>query len=156
VAAPEYPLGGDRLRLLTRATLVSSDHYYQDRFEAIEANFAAESTAVLAASWHHVAYYLPEYVGLPFGVGSKWERDEGNPTGVRQEIVVAPVELGLQLDSQGQAVVVVFDPDLMAFSESPTSVHELPLKHGESLQYFVLTGGQTFHLGPRSFGVRGD
>jgi len=156
VAAPEYPLGGDRLRLLTRATLVSSDDYYQDRFEAIEANFAAESTAVLAASWHHVAYYLPEYVRLPFGVGSKWEIDEGNPTGAREEIIAAPAELGLQLDSQGQAAVVVFDPDLMAFSESPTSVHELPLEFGGALEYYVLTGEQTFHYGRRSFGLVED
>jgi hypothetical protein len=152
--SPEYPLGSERLRLLTRATLVNSDHYYQDRLEAIKAKFAPESTAILAANWHHVEYYLPEYMGLPFDVGGKWEKDEGNPKGNPQEVVAAPTELGLQLDRRGQAAIVIFDPYLMAFSESPTSAHELPLEHGGTLEYFVLTRDQAFHHGTRSFGVR--
>jgi len=159
--APEYPLGGERLRLLTRATLVNSDRYYQDRFEVIRANFAPASTAVLAANWHHVEYYLPEYPRLPFGVEGKWEKYEGAPIGslddsrqLSRDIVATPAELGLQLDDQGQASVVVFDPELMAFCESPASAHALPLKHGGSLDYFVLTEGQAFHYGSQSFGVR--
>jgi len=151
---PEYPLGPGSQRLLTRATLVNSDHYYQDRFEAIEENLAPESTAILAANWHHVEYYLPGYAGLPFGVISKWEKDEGSPMGNLEQLVATPTELGLQLDRQGLAAIVVFDPNLMAFSESLTSAHELPLEHGGSLEYFVLTGEQAFYYGPQSFGVR--
>lgn len=151
---PEYPLGPGTQRLLTRATLVNSDRYYQDRFEAIKARFAPGSTAILAANWHHVEYYLPEYTNLPFGVVSKWEKDEGDPMGNSQEVVATPTGLGLQLDGRGQAAIVIFDPDLIAFSESPTSAHELPLKYGGGLEYFVLTGKQAFHYGPHSFGVR--
>jgi len=150
---PEYPLGPDTQRLLTRVTLVNSDHYYQDRFRAIEENFAPESTAILAANWHHVEYYLPEHKILPFGVVNKWEQGEGDPRGNPQEVVATPVELGLQLDGRGQAVIVVFDPHLMAFSKSPTSAHKLSLKHGGVLEYFVLMRKQTFHYGARSFEV---
>jgi len=153
---PEYPLGPSAQRLLTRATLVNSDGYYQDRFRAIEENFAPEFTAILAASWHHVEYYLPQYTRLPFGVVGKWEKGEGNPRGNPQEVVATPAELGLRLDGRGQAAIVVFDPDLMAFSESPTSAHKLPLEHGGTLVYFVLTGEQAFHYGPHSFGVSGN
>ena len=137
---PEYPLGPDNLRMLTRAALVNADRYYQDRFYAIEENFAPESTAILAANWHHVEYYLPEYARLPFGVVSKWEKDEGSPIGSSQEVFATPAELGLQLDDQGQAVIVVFDPYLMAFSESQPSevlyppVREQSLKHGGKIR----------------------
>jgi hypothetical protein len=154
--APEYPLGVDRLRLLTRATLVNSDRYYEDRFEAIKANFAPKSTAILADNWHHVEYYLPKHTRLPFSVVSKWEKDEGSPRGNPQEVVAAPIGLGLQLDGRGQATIVIFDPDLMAFNESPTSAHELPLKHEGTLEYFVLTGDQAFHYGASSFGLRNN
>jgi len=152
--APEYPLGDERLRLLTRATIVNSDHYYQDRIGAIESGFAPDSTAILAKNWHHVEYYLPEYMRLPFGVGGKWEKDTGSPRGNFQELVATPVELGLRLDGRGQAAIVVFDPELMAFNESPASVHDLLLKHGAILEYFVLDGEQHFHYGAQSFGPR--
>jgi len=151
--APEYPLGTGTQRLLTWTTLINSDHYYEDRFTAIRQNFAPESTAILAANWHHIEYYLPEYVRLALNVGRKWGENEGNPIGNPEEVVATPTMLGLQLDSQGQAAIVVFDPHLMAFSESPTSAHELPLKHGGDLEYFVLTEEQTFHYGSHPFGV---
>jgi hypothetical protein len=151
--APEHPLGSDRFRLLTRATLVNSDRYYRDRFEVIEASFAPESTAILAASSHHVEYYLPDYVLLPFSVGSKWEIDEGRPKGSFREVSATPIELGLRLNGRGQAEVVIFDPDLMAFSKSSVSVQELPLQHGGNLDYFVLAGEQTFHYDSNSFRV---
>jgi hypothetical protein len=154
VLVPEYPLGSGSQRFLTRDTLLSLDRYYQDRFRAIEENFAPESTAILAANWHHVEYYLPEYARLPFGIVSKWEQNEGNPQGNPREFVAKPTELGLQLDGRGQAVIVVFDPYLMAFSESPSSTHELSLTHGGGLEYYVLTGEQVFYCGARSFGVR--
>jgi hypothetical protein len=152
--AAEYPLGGDRLRLWSRSMLVSADRYYQDRFEAVSATFAPDSTAILAKNWHHVEYYLPDYPVLPFGIVGKWERDAGYPQGSAREIVATPGELGLQIDDQGQGVVVVFDPGLMAFNESPASVHELPLRYGGTLAYFVLTGDQAFHYGTRSFGIQ--
>jgi hypothetical protein len=153
--APEYPFEKGSLRLLTRATLANSDRYFQDRFDAIERNLSPGSTAILAASWHHVEYYLPGYVRLPFEIGSKWEVDAGHPKGNPQDMDATPGELGLQVDGHGRARVVVFDPDLMAFNETPASVHELPLAHGGGLDYFELTADQVFHYGARSFGVVG-
>jgi hypothetical protein len=153
ILAPEYPLGSGSPRFLTRDTLLSSDRYYQDRFRAIEEHFAPASTAVLAASWHRVEYYLPEYALLSFDVVSKWELGEGSPRGNSQETIDTPVGLGLELDSRGQAAIVIFDPYLMLFSPSSASVHGLPLTHGGELEYFVLTEDQVFHYGPDSFGV---
>ncbi|TEU11400.1 MAG: DUF2723 domain-containing protein [Anaerolineales bacterium] len=151
--APEYLPSADRARLLTRATLANSDRYYLDRFKAIKESFAPESTAILAANWHHVEYYLPEYVRLPFGVISKWEKGEGNPLGSSRGIVATPTEIGLQPNLEGQTAVVIFDPELAPFNEAPTLTQRLPLEHGDALYYFVLTGDQVLHYGAHSFGV---
>jgi len=153
LAMPEYPLGNERLRLLTRATLVNSDRYYRDRFEAIAANFAPQSTAILADHWHHVEYYLPEYARLPFGLTAKWEKGEGMPSDELGQVVATPADLGLQLDNQGQAVIAIFDPYLMIFNKSASSPYQLPLKHGASLDYYTLTEELAFRYGGRSFGV---
>jgi hypothetical protein len=149
----EYPLGPDTQRLLTRATLVNSDRYYQDRFSAIEENLTPESTAILAINWHHVEYYLPGYVMLPFGTTGERQGDEGSPTDGIQEVVATPDDLGLQLDDQGQVVIAVFDPDLMAYNEGGSPAKVLPLQHGGRLEYLVLTEGHAFHYGTRSFGI---
>jgi len=153
---PEHPLNFDRIRVLTRATLVNSDRYYQDRFDAIETYLATASTAILSSCSHHVEYYLPQYVQLPFNVGNKWEKDEGTPKGNRRQVIATPIELGLQLDDRGQAAIVVFDPSLMSFCNNSVSVHKLPLEHGGELEYFLLTGEQAFDYGSLSFGIRQD
>ena len=153
--SPEYPLGPGPLRLLTRATLLNSDHYYQDRFAVIEGSFAPDSTAILAANWHHVEYYLPEYTMLPFGIVSKWEQGAGEPIEDRREVVVTPAELRLRPDSQGETVVTVFDPELLSFGEDLAFI-QVPLEHGGELAYFVLTEGQAIHYGAGMFGVIED
>jgi hypothetical protein len=58
---PEYPLGEGTQRFLTRDTIVNSDTFFRERFEVIKNNFPPESTVLLAANWHHLEYYLPEY-----------------------------------------------------------------------------------------------
>jgi len=150
---PEYPLGGDRFRLLTRDALINADHYYMDRIDAIKSKLAPGSTAILASNWHHVQYYLPEYVLLPFDVGSKWEKNEGDPAGALRQVSATPTGLGLQPDDRGQVVIAIFDPYLMAFSETVSSMHELPLKHGGGLGYLTLMEEQVFHYGSGSFGI---
>lgn len=153
--APEYPLGGDRLRLLTRTALINSDRYYGDRFAAIQEHFAPESTAILAANWHHLEYYLPEYPLLPFGVVSKWEQGEGEPrSNVGRERVATTAELGLQPDAEGQTFVVIFDPVLELFNETPDRTQGLILDHGQTLRYFIAKGNEALHYGAHSFGVR--
>ncbi|MDY7076538.1 MAG: glycosyltransferase family 39 protein [Chloroflexota bacterium] len=151
---PEYPLGPGTQRLLTRATLVNSDRYYQDRFRAIEENFAPESTAILADNWHHVEYYLPKYVRLPFRVVGKRNQDWGNPVGNPQDYAaVSPSDLKLQPDSEGRVAVVIFDPVLVNFNDSSEVTTELDLENGSTLAYFVLEKGQKLRYGPSTFGV---
>jgi hypothetical protein len=151
--APEYPLGGERFRLWTRATLVNNDRYYQDRFDAVRLNLVPASTAILAARWHHVEYYVPEYVLLPYSLGSKWEVNEGRPADSIKEMAATAADLGLQLDDQGKAHVVVFDPPLEDFDASADPARELDLAHGGTLSYHVLREDQVFRYRDGRFEV---
>jgi hypothetical protein len=151
---PEYPLGTSAQRLLTRETLVNSDRYYQARIRAIRENFAPEATLILAANWHHVEYYLPEYRRLPFNLGSKWEINEGaaaNEPG--SALTATPAELDLQLNSSGSATVVIFDPELMDFNSTPELAKALSLSNGEILNYLKLDAHDQLQLATDSFGV---
>jgi dolichyl-phosphate-mannose-protein mannosyltransferase len=151
---PEYPLGPNTQRLLTWSTLVNSDHYYQDRFDALQAHFDPGSTVILAANWHHVEYYLPEYKKLPFGLGSKWELDQGLPLNdPAQHLLSTPAELGLHPDADGQVVVVIFDPPLEEFNATPQVVQRLALPHGTGLAYMRLGVGDHLSVNADSYGV---
>jgi hypothetical protein len=151
---PEYPLGPNTQRLLTRATLVNSDHYYQDRFDAIRANFPAGSTVILAANWHHVEYYLPEYKKLPFGLGSKWEIDQGLPLNDPiQASVSTPSDLGLQLNPDDKVVVIIFDPVLEEFNRTPQFAQNLRLPDGESLAYMARGANDPLAVNADSYAI---
>ncbi len=142
---PEYPLGPGTQRLLTRDTLVNSDHYYQDRFKVIEEHLPPQSTVILAANWHHVEYYLPEYVRLP----ARWAVDATTPPQNSTTATVTAGELGLQGNEEGKTLLVIFDPVLL--NSSPATFHSLPLEHGGSLDYVELAENQTIHYGNRLF-----
>jgi len=151
---PEYPLGPGTQRLLTRATLVNSDQYYMDRFEAIEKIFTPESTAILANNWHHVEYYLPDYTKLEFGIGNKWEQNEGEPINGSGELqVLTPAMLGLQSDANNQVTIIIFDSDLENFNYTPKQTNVLLLPGGEQLTYLTLNSEDQLYLGPDSFGL---
>ncbi|MEK7326697.1 MAG: glycosyltransferase family 39 protein [Chloroflexota bacterium] len=151
---PEYPLGPGTQRLLTRETLVNSDDYYQDRFDAIRENFSPETSVVVAANWHHVEYYLPEYNKIPFGVVSKWELGEGafrNDAG--EDLTATPGDLGLQIGANGRAVVVIFDPDLLTFNTTPGLVQTLALANGGQLAYMELDSADQVYVNAESYGI---
>lgn len=151
--ASEHPVGVERFRLLTRDTLANSDHYYLDRFTAIEESFAPEHTAILAANWRYTEYYLPDYPSLHFDVVSKWEQGEGEPVGLGRAQVSPTVSLGPRRDEREQVAIVVFDPILKSFNATPARIQTLPLAHGGALEYFALTREEVLEYGGGMFGI---
>lgn len=148
---PEYPLGPGTQRLLTRQTLSNHDRYFLGRLGVIRENFSADQTIILAASWHHVQYYLPEYKTLGFDLGAKWEVDEGLPSNQgNEDIEVALSTFGLD---SAQSSVIIFDPELLNFNESPDQVRSVPLAEGEMLHYLTLQGQDRFYVSQGSFGL---
>lgn len=152
--APEYPLRTDTPRLLTRATLVNSDHYYQDRFRAIEKDFAPASTVILAAQWHHVEYYLPGYALIPVDVIHKWEKDTGRAENPQDKEWVSAQDLGLMPDADGSVKIVIFDDSLVPFNETPELAQGVELDHGGQMEILTLEANQTLYYYERAFGVR--
>jgi hypothetical protein len=146
--APEYPLGGERFRLWSRAALLNSDRYYQDRFVAIRQNSTTESTAILAVNWHHVEYYLPEYVLIPIDVVAKWELGEGEISvpsdGVKR---VSASDLGLAPDANGTIQIVLFDTVLAPINKAESVTDTIPLQHGSEMQVLSLTAEQQLCYG---------
>ncbi|MBC7250166.1 MAG: hypothetical protein H5T62_07765, partial [Anaerolineae bacterium] len=151
IALPEYPLGGEQIKVLSWDTLRNNDAYYQERFDVIREHFPAESTAILAANWRHVEWYLPEYRLLPFSVVGKWELGAGSALDVgRDEQVLTAEELGTR---GAQVWVVIFDPDLEPFNTTPRQAEGLALSDGNVLHYFPLAAGGRLSYGPQGFGL---
>jgi hypothetical protein len=132
---PEYPLGQDSPRLLTRSTLVNSDHYYGDRFDAIENNLSPSSTAIMAINWHHVEYYLPDYALLPVDIASQQTRNIG-PT--EEPVSISLQDLGLAPGADDLVNVVLFD-DLFALTgDAPAWAQSSGLAHGGQIKVLTL------------------
>ena len=152
IALPEYPLGGERIKVLSWDTLRNNDAYYQERFDAIREHFPAESTAILAANWRHVQWYLPEYRLLPFSVVSKWELGAGSALDMgRKEQILTVEELAARAH---EAQVVIFDPNLDVFNTALEQAKDATLSGGGTLRYFTLTMDDLLVYGPESFGLR--
>jgi len=145
--APEYPLGSGSQRLLTRATLVNSDHYYLDRFRAIEENFPPASTAVLATNWHHVEYYLPAYRLIHSDLISKWRPGTGQVDHCQDKERISVPDLGLRPDAHGLVRIVLFDDMLTPLNETSELAQVMELDHGGSMQVLGLFAGQVLHCG---------
>ncbi len=151
---PEYPLGPNTQRFLTRDTLVNSDRYYRERFEAITQNFDPASTVILAVNWHHVEYYLPHYLRLPFTLTGKWDQGENPPfSAVTQPFSSAPAELGLRLDPDRKGAIVIFDETLERYARSSEGVQWVNLPGDGQLTYFEIGPQDRFVFDGMSFEV---
>lgn len=145
---PEYPLGPGTQRLLTRATLVNNDRYFQDRFAAIEANFPPETTAILMRNSEHVAYYLPAYPRLPIPLVSGGLNEETASPAERDllaERIFRPEEV---------RAIVVFDAELAALNQAQARTRQVPLQHDGALAYIPLAADEEFYYGLAGFGIR--
>ena len=148
---PEYPLGANSQRLLTRQTLVNSDRYYSTRFEAIRKTFSATSTLILAENWHHVQFYLPEYRVIPFNLGAKWEIDEGAPVDNTSDIGTGTAaDWGLQ---PGKAQIVIFDPALDGFIDGQGKLEAIQLGGQDVMKVMDFPSQAVFTVNANSFGV---
>lgn len=149
--APSHPLGRERLKLLTYATLREADQLMADKIAAVRQNFQPENTLLLAANWRHLQYYLPEYRLARFNIGAKFEVEAGQPTGA--DFVGQPTSAqaaGLTGGTDWQ--VVVMDEDLRAFAAQP--LQEVVLPDGFRLAYLPLAADALYFTDGETFGAR--
>lgn len=150
--APTQPLGTGRgPKILTYDTIRQQDQRMLNQIATIRDNFQPEHTALLAANWRHVQFYLPDYPLLRFTIGAKFEVTEGQPTNV--DFANEPVhasDLGLSSDTNWK--VVLFDPELEAFTSSALTPAEGPA--GFQLKALELTPQQTYFTDGQTFGIQ--
>lgn len=151
LAAPEYPMGQAGQRLWTKAALVNNDAYFLSRFALIRERLDPQNTVIMAASWRHVEYYLPEYPLARVTVGSKLEMDAGTVYTPDHEITFNDV--GLNEARGNAAFLVIFDPELeRLMAHLPAESEKLsipgaeltcvPWKPGQILRFYE----SQFHL----------
>jgi hypothetical protein len=150
--APTYPVGGDRLKLLTADTLHQHDSYYLSRIAALPQNFPESHALILSSQWRFPQYYLPQYLLAPYGIVARWELGEGKSTR-EGEIWVDGAQAGLKPDSSGFFYVVIFDDELLPFNQTPDQQKWLELPDGQRLAYLRFTSEERFYMGPQSYGV---
>lgn len=154
VFMPEYPLGKNAQRFLTRDTLVNSDVYYQSRISLVQNRFDRESTAILAANWRHVEYYLPAYRLLRFsGTKTGTVDDMVRATITSDTIQGTPKQLGLRLDASHHAYLVIFDPLLDVYNRGNEAPQTVSLPGNDSIHYYVLNANDVIYVNETSLGI---
>ncbi len=148
---PEYPLNSQVVRLLTQTTIANSDNYYQNRFDAIKRNFDPKTTVIVAANWHHLQFYLPEYHVVPFDVGAKWEINENIP--VAQQLVVSPQDISLASPANDNLKIVIFDPSLVPFNRDAAQIRSMTLPDGTVLDYLNWPSNKKLEITSQNFGL---
>jgi len=153
--SPEYPLGKGSFKILSWDTLRNNDAYFSERFRAIRAQFSSRTTVIVASRWRHVQWYLPEYKLLPFTLVSKWELGAGSAQDTGGQTRLLSIDdLGLELDAQGRAAIVLFDGDLDRFNDSATETQYVALPEGKgSLGYLSLHTGDVLRYGAEGLAV---
>lgn len=152
ILAPTYPLGTERVKLLTAETLRQHDAYYLSRLQALPQNFPETHTMLLSSSWRFPQYYLPHYLLAPYGIVARWELGEGSSTRTG-EVWVDGAQAGLTPDKDGFFYVVLFDDELLPFNHSPDHQEWLKLPDGEKLAYLRFTAAERLYIGPQYFGI---
>jgi hypothetical protein len=152
VAAPTYPLGSDRLKLLTADTLRRHDADYEARFAAVRSHFVAAHTALLSSGWRFPDYYLPDYTLLPYTIFARWEQGEGLPTQQTEAWLTGP-DMGLQPDTNGFFYIVLFDQNLLPYNHSAERLEWLAVPGESPLAFLRFTTQERVQLGPEGFEI---
>lgn len=150
--APTYPLGGDRFKLLTVDTLRRHDDSLRTRIAAVRDQLPAAHTLLLSSSWRFAQYYLPEYPLVPYGMGARWEVDEGRPT-TTAAAYTDPVRAGATADAQNQVALVLFDEELQPYNQSRDRVEWLPVAGGGHMAVVRMRAGEVLRTLPQHFQV---
>ena len=133
---------------------MNSDQYFKGRLDAIQGNFTPTSTIILAANWHHVQFYLPDYQLFRFGVGKGCMVDDTVQETISGDSFQGSVgQLGLQPDQSGKIHLIIFDPVLARFNLSSLPNQQIQLADGEKLIYFDLAPSDTLTLSDQSFQI---
>jgi hypothetical protein len=152
LAAPTYPLGVDRFKLLTLDTIREHDKLYQARFEGVQKNFSPAHTLLLAYEWIFPDYYLRYFEHVQYEIGARGEAGDGLPT-ISQAIWLDPYNRGLRPDTDGYLYLVILEESLFPYNHSKSRQESIQLSDGNQLYYVRIKPNEWVYLGPESYGL---
>jgi hypothetical protein len=152
LAAPTYPLGEDRIKLLTFDTIRQHDKFYKARFEGVRQNFSPAHALLLTYEWVFPDYYLRYFKNVQYEVGARGEIGDGLPT-IQQAESLDPGMLGLRPDRDGYLYLVILDNDLLVYNHSKSRQESISLSDGSQLHYIRFGPSEWVYFGPESFGL---
>jgi uncharacterized membrane protein len=131
---PEYPLGPNTQRMLTRHTLKNSDRYFQVRIDAIGDHFDPAKTVIIARDWRHAAYYLPGYVVIPLD-RAKWDGYEN----LKFNGFLTVYDLETNIGGVDTIYAILFDDGLDSRDRSGGDrLNSIEMRNGEQLAYYEM------------------
>ncbi|MCJ7823384.1 MAG: glycosyltransferase family 39 protein, partial [Anaerolineales bacterium] len=137
LAGPAYPLGTDRLKLLTVDTIREHDRYYLDRIEAVRNQFDPKTTILVASEWRFLQYYLPEYVYQPYEIYARGEDRAGQPISTSSTTVLCPSDED-RTAAEGVCPIVLFDKVLDPWVTDAERIGRLSMQAGSEMLYLNL------------------
>jgi hypothetical protein len=148
--APEYPLGGSDLRLLTNATIRTADRLRADEIATVRASFNPNNTVLVSEGWRYTEYYLPEYELVRISVGSKYEVNEGQILDVDSPTITAD---SLNLEPGSEWHLVILDFDLAQGTSEGTPAQVLQGADGVQLTYLTLQRDDTVTMDGKTYAI---
>jgi hypothetical protein len=147
LAGPSFPLGTDRLKLLTVDTIREHDRYYLDRIEAVRNHFDPKTTILVASEWRFLQYYLPEYVYQPYEIYARGEDRAGQPKSTSSTTVLCPSNED-RTAAEGVCPIVLFDKVLDPWVTDADRISWLSMQAGSEMVYLDLNAGESVRLAP--------
>jgi hypothetical protein len=146
LALPERPLPGVNFKIVNWATIRANDRFFEARFDLIHRNFDPGQSVILATTWRHLQYYLPEYHGLSVPCGATdltLKISEIVTTYGRLYAPVVKGDLENALSIPIQSVVFFDEPAKCLLAQMPSErLHTLSAE-GETVFFLTLEPGET-------------
>ncbi len=152
LAAPTYPFGVERFKLLTFDTIREHDKFHMARYEGVQRNFSPAHTLLLTYEWVFPDYYLRYFEHVQYEIGARWEVGDGLPT-IRQAEALDAAIRGLRPDQDGYLYMVIFDDALLQYNHSKSRQESVLLSDGSRLHYVRFKPSEWVYFGPESFGL---
>jgi hypothetical protein len=158
VVLSNKPLAGMDFKIVNWATIRANDRFFSTRFQLIQDHFDPGSSVILASTWRHLQYYLPQYYVLSSPCGSSeltLETSDVVYAYGREYNTLQQGDLNGTLPASSQ-IVIFFDNTAECFLTgfSTTRIQTLSLE-GENVYYLRLDADETLAFNGSALVIHG-
>lgn len=143
------PLAGVNLKIVNWATIRANDRYFANRFSLIQNNFDPQQSVIIATTWRHPQYYLPQFhtLSAPCGtsehtlnindVVSIYEREYKTlEKGNLSNTLSTPIHSVIFFDESSECLLSPLPQSrIQSLAAEGETVYSLKLEPGEALEF---------------------